>query len=326
MGKTTLTMGEVWVFKLKNKGGDMRHALAMTQEIICQVAQLNDDEIDFFSNFIRDVSHDLRRIHHNDADDERTIMADRIRRSLRWWHNVGHDRHYSQKCISQLERALSVIEQENPGQSDLELKSVFIKMEALLQTLRQLDEYEIEFVSSYLQDLSHKIRHFDENNEHNLNLVNLWDEFHADSFLDFTYKLLSWTYHGDDYGIVSDVCSWLYGSLPETQEIKNILIKGIWNIQKSNRLRERFFWCFNHHFKESARHFFATEIGRFIYDNERNEELVADIIDLMHWNLSIHEEIGYLKSVVNTYLENHPDVINRLHSSASKKLLGIQEQ
>ena len=204
------------------------------------------------------------------------------------------------------------------------MRNALEKMGELIESITHLQEDEAEFLSSYLQDISHELRHFHHgHNPELLDLVSLWDQFGATSYAGFVHQLLTWTYGNDDYHTVSRVCGCLYGPLPETEDVKKILLKGIWDIRKSNRLRERFFWCFNHHFKDSAKQLFTSDFSRFIQENGDNEELMADIIDFIHWNMEKSIELEQVKEVVLAYLRDHSNVSGMIHSPATKKILDI---
>ena len=204
------------------------------------------------------------------------------------------------------------------------MRNALEKMTELINAVTHLQEDEAEFIASYLQDISHELRHLHHGHNHELlDLSALWNQFGSASYSEFVKQLLKMIYENDDYHTVSRVCGCLYGPLPETEAIKEILLTGIWDTQKSNRLRERFFWCFNYHFKESSITFFSEELGRFIQENAANEELMADIIDFLHWNMKGTHQLGEIRIKVLSYLNEHPNVIVNIHSPATKKILDI---
>lgn len=204
------------------------------------------------------------------------------------------------------------------------MRNALQKMEDMLEAIIHLEENEIDFLSSYLRDISHELRHFHHgHNQRVPDLPNLWDSFGSTSYTDYACQLLHWVYDNDDYHMVSDICGYLFSALPNTKEIKEILLKGIWDTQKSNRLRERFFWCFDHQFKESTVNFFSAELSKFIEENANNEDLMADIIDFMHWNMEGRSELEQSKQVVLKYISGHPTVREHLHPT-TKKLLEIE--
>jgi hypothetical protein len=203
------------------------------------------------------------------------------------------------------------------------MRDTLHKIEEMLQAISQLQEDEVEFFSSYLQHASHELRHFQYGHiQERLKLGELWDQFRSTSYPEFVQDLLSWCYLNDDYNSVSHVCGLLYGPLPETEEIEQILLKGIWDRQKSNRLRERFFWCFNYHFKDTAVQFFVADLSRYLQENADNEELTADIINFMHWHMQEHPDVHRVKDIALRYINEHPEVKVHILSS-TKEILGI---
>lgn len=282
----------------------MRNALIKVEELRKIISSLPGDEIDFLSDLMHDVFREMThfRHRHEHPNSVGEIIPNCLRRSLRWWLEVGNDRHYSQKNIKQFENAFDILAKLDFSKQEHGLPGALNKISVILRTVSSLPEDEIEFLSSYLSDRAHSMRHHSGGKPDELNLLALWDQFGPGSYAQFIYKLLVWTYENDEYRTVSEVCGCLFGSLPETDEIRQILLKGIWDTTKSNRLRERFFWCFGHHFKNAAVNFFSKELGIFLQQNENNEDLLSDIINQMHWSIDEKEGLETLKQVAHDYI------------------------
>lgn len=190
-----------------------------------------------------------------------------------------------------------------------------------LNTLEHLENIERDFLSDYVRVASHNIR-LDDNQ--NLNLFDLYNECDSNSYSDFILFLLEKCYIEDNYHFISEICGYCYGNLPPDNRIKEILLKGIWDRSKSNRLRERFFWNFNYGFKDHSIIFFNQELQKFITENQENSELVADVIDFLHWNInSTNSNLDSIRKIVINYLDIKPEAADQIRSSHTKALLSI---
>jgi hypothetical protein len=90
----------------------------------------------------------------------------------------------------------------------------------------------------------------------------------------------------EDDDETSELSSFLFSNIIKNNDIESLLIKGIYDKEKSNRLRERFFWVFSHNYTEKTKSFYEKDLKIFISENYDNLELIADIIDYAHWTIS----------------------------------------
>lgn len=199
--------------------------------------------------------------------------------------------------------------------SNIENKRDFIR-------IRETSELEIDFILDYLRDFSHDFKYrrkFEKEDEKTL--YDLFIESNATNLAEFAIYHLEKAYQIDENRYVSDICGMLRGNCPIDIRIENILEKGIKDISKSNRLRERFFWVYDYGFKESSKRFFRNNLERFIKDNFENPELIGQIVDSIHWNFN-NENVDEISRIVKKYADKKPEVLSKIHS-LSKKLLNI---
>ena len=210
---------------------------------------LDDDAREGFGSVLSDIAVEARHQHGAPQPNQRALVVEKIRRSLRWWREVGHDRHYSQRCTAQVERCLQAALGEH-GDDEL-LKETFKVLYDVLGMVEGMPDIQQEFLCSRIESI---VRDFQHRHGHgpgegdNLDLDALWVTFDVHSYSDFVYRLLSWCYESDNYHDVSEVCGWLFGCLPDTEQVRRILQQGIANISKSERLRERFEWIYSRQF------------------------------------------------------------------------------
>lgn len=300
----------------------MQEQLELLQDLSQRISLLDPGAAEGFGEQLHTIAIEARHPHNHGELDARNLVVNCVQRSLQWWHEVGHDRHYSQRCTAQVEQFLQAA--NGPAGANVALAEAFDALVTLLSRIFDLPDNEREFLASHIESMGNDIRHRNGHGDNDsMNLLVLWNQFCSTSYSEFVQHLLTWTYDNDDYQTVSHVCGCLYGQLPETEAVKNILLKGIWDVQKSKRLRERFFWCFNHHFKDSAIHFFSSDLSKYIQENGHNEELMADIIDFIHWNMEESKELEQVKEVVLAYIGDHKNVSGKIHSPATKEILGI---
>ena len=141
-----------------------------------------------------------------------------------------------------------------------------------------------------------------------LNALALWDNFNPDSYERFTIDLLNMAYQQDENDLVSNVWGHLLSALPETEEAKQILIKGIWDRNKSNHLRDCFFSLLSFHYNGETEKFYLIELERFIQENSGNEHLVSEIIDYITWNKDCIKALENCRTLGTAYAEAHPGV------------------
>jgi len=300
----------------------MQEKLELLQNLSEKIATLNEDSAEGFGSELHNIALEARHPHEHGEVDARTLVIDCMQRSLAWWIEVGHDRDYSQRCTTQVEECLQAA--NRAAGANAALTEAFDALVTLLSRIFDLPDNERGFLASHIESMGNDIRHRNGHGDNDsINLLALWNQFGSTSYSEFVQHLLTWTYDNDNYQTVSHVCGCLYGHLPETEAVKKILLKGFWDVQKSKRLRERFFWCFNQHFKDSAINFFSSDLSRYIQENAQNEELMADIIDFIHWNMEESQELEQVKKVVLTYIGDHTNVSGKIHSPATKKILGI---
>ena len=206
--------------------------------------------------------------------------------------------------------------------SNRAISRVVNALDELSSAIASLPDDVAEFFVNCIENASRELRHHrDRDRDNPFWIINIYREQGASSFVELALKSLQSAYDLDDHGFVYDVCSSLYGTVPKTDAIKEILMKGIFDTAKSNSLRERFFWVFNHGYKLDSINFFLNEIYQFLEENEGNEDLCADIIDFMHWNMEDNPNLGGAIKIINSYLDKHPKAKSKIHST--KKLLGL---
>jgi len=308
----------------QTRNNSMHEQLKLLHELSNKIATINEQFAEGFGSELVEIANEARHPHwHGEvgAVGARGLVIDCIQRSLAWWREVGNDRHYSQRCTAQVEECFQAA--NGAAGANVALKEAFDALVTFLSRTFDLSDNERGFLAEHIKsmgnDIHHRNRHGD--NE-SIDLLVLWNQFGSTSYSDFVLHLLTWTYDNDDYQKVSYVCGCLFGHFPETDSVKKILLKGIWDVQKSNRIRERFFWCFNHHFKDSAIHFFISDLSRYIQENGQNEELMADIINSIHWNMKESKELEQVIKVIISYIGDHTNVSDKIHSDVTKQLLG----
>jgi hypothetical protein len=111
--------------------------------------------------------------------------------------------------------------------------------------------------------------------------------------------------------------------LSNNNQIESLLLKGIEDTSKSNRLRERFFWIYNYDFINSEINFYKYRFKQFIEDNWENPEIIGEITDYLHWNYKNSDiDVQEISESIKNYLEKKPEAIERIHTS-TKEILGL---
>lgn len=203
------------------------------------------------------------------------------------------------------------------------LSRVLNALDEVYSAIASLSDGAAEFFGSCIEDASRKLRHRHRIDPENpFWIIDIYRKRGASSFEELALQALREAYDLDDHRLVSDVCASLYGTAPKTDAVKQILTRGIFDSTKSNRLRERFFWVFNYRFKPDAINFFLNEIQRFLEENEENEELCADIINFMHWNMKGNPNLNGVVKIINSYLDNHQTAKEKV-DTPTKELLAL---
>jgi hypothetical protein len=205
------------------------------------------------------------------------------------------------------------------------MKQTLEKINQLLNSIDELNEVEQAFITNYLEDISRLYRYRGgHQGPETLDLLELYNFSKSKNIFDFAFFLLEKAYTEDDNFIVSEISGLLRGNCPINNQIESILLKGIEDTSKSNRLRERFFWIYNYDFKNSGMAFFKNRFQKFIDDNWENPELVGEITDYLHWNFN-DTDIGTkeISKSIKEYLLEKPEAKKQIHSS-TKKILGIE--
>ncbi|NBO66780.1 MAG: hypothetical protein EBU88_18375 [Acidobacteria bacterium] len=229
----------------------MEQALYQINQLSESIRALDDDAREGFGSALSDIAITARHQHRPVQPNQRALVIEQIRHSLRWWLDVGDDRHYSQRCTAQVQRCLQAA--LGAGENDHLLKGSFDILYAILEHLAAMPDDQREFLSSRIESIGRDFQHrHGPGDWDGINLHTLWSEFGVNNYPDFVCKLLSWCYEGDDYQVVSEICGWLFGCLPATQEVEQILQTGISDITKSERLRERFEWIYTRQFNRNA--------------------------------------------------------------------------
>lgn len=205
------------------------------------------------------------------------------------------------------------------------MRQALEKLNEFYETLKTLNNPECGFISSYANDILRDSRHGNHRNSKiSINLLTLHLESETNTYADFLLFLLNKCYVEDNYNFISEICGYSHGNLPQDDRIKNLLLKGIKDSGKSNRLRERFFWNFNYAFKDASIFFFTTDLNEFISTNQDNPEIVREIINFMFWTIKFdNQHLEHIKKVVYDYIVNKPEVKKELNS-ATRELLEIE--
>lgn len=207
------------------------------------------------------------------------------------------------------------------------IRIALCKMEGLIPLFADLKSEEIGFLSRYLISISRKMRFPSDpvhgQNWNRLNLTDLWNQFGSDSYREFAFDLLLWAQYHDDPGAVYFISRYICRFLPETEEIEQILLSGVWDNEKSNGLRACFFNCLSYQFNQAAVDFFSVKFERFIRENGSNEELMGTVINKIHRNMQSGCTSEKYKELILAYLNAHPTVKESLHSPTTKRILAI---
>jgi len=205
------------------------------------------------------------------------------------------------------------------------MKQTLEKLDELIKSINTLNENEQVFILKYLEDLSRNFRYkrrFE--NEGFLNLLELYTSSRSENIYDFAFFLLERAYNEDNHSFISEITGLLRGNCPVNNQIADLLLKGIEDTSKSNRLRERFFWIYNYDFKRYEIDFFRFRIKDFIKNNWENPELVGQIIDYLHWNFENSEiNIEEISDSIKKYLIEKPEAMKQIYS-LTRKILGLE--
>jgi hypothetical protein len=141
------------------------------------------------------------------------------------------------------------------------------------------------------------------------------------------YKALCDVYEYDKKEQANNVCHVIFSNHEfKNDEINEILKKGIWDLSKSNRLRERFFWAWSHINRQEALQFYNKNLIKFLHENKDNDEICSEIIGSMHWYINkkgegkkqlLDKTVIDLKDILNS----RPNLWKGITTSIEKKLL-----
>ena len=229
----------------------MEIALQQINLLYESMLALDDDAREGFGSALSEIAIDVRHQHRAPQPNPQGFVIEKLNRSLEWWRQVGHDRHYSQRCTAQVERCLQAA--LGVGGDDGLLSNSINILYAILENLAAMPDDQKEFLGSRIESIGRDFQHRQElgDGDH-IDLHALWIAFDAHDYPDFVFQLLFWCYEGDDYHVVSEVCGWLFGCLPATPEVEQMLQTGISDATKSERLRERFEWIYTRQFNRNA--------------------------------------------------------------------------
>lgn len=208
------------------------------------------------------------------------------------------------------------------------MRDALQKMHDMFQAIMKLPDGERAFFAAYLQQECYLCPPADVDFEpaSTMNLVAIYDQYGSTSSLTFIRDLLSWCYDNDNDDSTHEVCSFLCDLRFNAPDIQAVLLKGIWDTQKSNLLRERFFWCFRGHFRAAAVQFFTQDFSCYLEENPNNDGLITPLIDHIYHTMRGHPDLPRVEDVAYRYLIEHPENIYALHSEALLKRLGISKQ
>jgi hypothetical protein len=208
------------------------------------------------------------------------------------------------------------------------MELVLEKLEELIKGIKQLPKNERAFLADHLGDLSRDLERMrDYRIEDHINLSRLYQESHADNFSQFAFFLLEKCMESDDNRFVSQITSCCHRNLPEEDVIRDLLLQGIFDTTKSNRLRERFFWLFRSQFESATINFYNNAFDEFLKVNQANPELVGDIIDFLTWHTR-NEQLNTesVKALIHQFIETNPSVLEKIYSSSVRAMLGYQDE
>lgn len=151
----------------------MKNALEKIEDLLHAAAKLQNDEKEFLSSYLQDISHDLVHGHAGHANAAEEIMANCLKRSLRWWRDVGYDRPNTNQFIEHIQNALEIV--TNPAQ--VGPHHVLNLTRAIVEAIMPLPEDERGFLSSYLRDVAQELLHNYGHNADRLSFFALWNQF-----------------------------------------------------------------------------------------------------------------------------------------------------
>ena len=235
----------------------MIRALEQINLLSTKMLALDDDAREGFGSVLSEVALNARHQQDGPQPSQQALVVEMIRRSLRWWREVGHDRHYSQRCTARVVRCLRAAHEDerwwlDEDEHDEPLQEAFNVLYELLGILADMPDIQQDFLCSRIECIGRDFQHGHGPGEGDyLDLSLLWGTFDAHSYDDLVYGLLAWCHESDNYRNVSEVCGWLFGCLPDTPQVRQILEQGIADANKSERLRERFNWIYSRQFNRN---------------------------------------------------------------------------
>ena len=208
------------------------------------------------------------------------------------------------------------------------MELVLEKLEELINGIKRLPKNERAFLAAYLEDLSRDLdRMRDYRIEDHISLLRLYQESRAESFSQFALFILKKCLEFDDYMFVSRTTIWCDRNLPEEGVIQELLLQGIFDTTKSNRLRERFFMLLNAQFELASTNFYNHSFDEFLHVNQANLELIGDFIDSLVWHTRNERlDIESVKARIHQFIEKNPSVLEEIRSPTVRELLGYQEE
>ena len=237
-----------------------------------------------------------------------------------WKQSSNRSELFSDHGTERRKQDTSDVEQAN-------MRIALCKIEELIPLFADLKNEEIGFLSRYLRSISREMRFPSDQvhgqNWNRLNLTELWNQFGSDSYREFAFDLLSWAHYHDDPGAVQFISRYICRFLPETEEIEQILLRGVWDKEKSNGLRACFFKCLSYQFNHAAVDFFSVKLERFIRENGSNEKLMGAVINSIHRNMGSDCTSEKCKELVLAYMNAYPTVKKSLCSPTTKRMLDI---
>jgi hypothetical protein len=152
----------------------------------------------------------------------------------------------------------------------------------LLESIQQLGAQEKRFFERYIFELSFDLRRQNiEDDRHVINMFNLYDQSGANTYEEFILFLLSKCYDDNNDYFTRRIVGYCENNLPINDDIRDVLLVGLRDTNRSNQLRTGFLVALIKGFTEDAVHFYNYELDDFIQNNQDNPELVKDVLNSM---------------------------------------------
>lgn len=227
----------------------MKTALELVNVLSQKMAALDEDIAEVFVSELQYIAMNARFPHGHGEVYARAFVIDLIQRSLPGLQEFGDGRNNSQRFAAQVEQCTEAA--TRTAGANVALTGAFDALVKLLSHIFDLPVIERVFLASRIESMGDVIRHNNGLGDNDsIDLLAWWNRFHANSYAEFAYHLLSWCYENDTHHKVSDICGWMFGYLPVNDNVRQILKKGMADPHKCERIRDYFGWMYFRQFKD----------------------------------------------------------------------------